>query len=282
MPDPLLVARQAVDQAMALLAGPLPTRPPRPDGVRDKEPHDYVTALDLACERTIAATLRAAFPGDAIAGEEEERAAQGARRVWHVDPVDGTRNLVAGRPEVAVSVALYVDDAPVVGVIGLPYRGLCLSASDEGAWLRGAPGQAPVPLPPLAPPPPRRTLVGLPGELRVADEARAIARLYGALVGRVEGIRVTGALGYDLATVALGELHARASLGAKPMDVAAGVLLVRRLGGVATDTTGAAYRLGSPGVVVGADAAAHALLLDAVRAAGPAAPDAACQPVAPL
>lgn len=265
MPDPLQVARMAVDRAMALLAGPLPTRPPRPDGVRDKEPHDYVTALDLACERAIAATLRAAFPGDAIAGEEEERAAAGARRVWHVDPVDGTRNLVAGRPEVAVSVALYEDDTPVVGVIGLPYRGLCLSASGEGAWLRGAPGGPLDPLPPLSPPPARRILVGLPGELRVADQAQAVARLYAALVGRVEGIRVSGALGYDLATVALGELHARASLGAKPMDVAAGVLLVQRLGGIVTDATGAPYRLGSPGVVVGADAASHALLLEALR-----------------
>ncbi|NOY26642.1 MAG: inositol monophosphatase [Oligoflexia bacterium] len=261
MLDPLNVARQAAAGAAALLAGPLPGKPPRPDGVRFKAPHDYVTALDLACERSIAATIRAAFPSDAIAGEEEERAAAGASRVWHVDPVDGTRNLVAGRPEIAVSIGLYQDGLPVVAVLSLPYRGLVLSASADGVWLNDKPLPAPVI------PPARQALIGLPGELRVESDARAFGRMYSHLVGRVEGIRVSGALAYDLATVALGELHGRASLAAKDVDVAAGALIVARLGGVVTDTAGHPYRLGSPGIVVALSPQIHDIVMSSLDAA---------------
>ncbi len=254
------VAVRAVQRAMALLAGPLPGKPPTPVGVRTKAPHDYVTDLDLACEREISAIIRAAYPTDSILGEEEERASTRASRLWMVDPVDGTRNLVGGRPDVAVSVAFAHEGRLCAAALGLPYRGLLLSADAEGAWLGDEP------LPPLVDPPEGAGLIGLTGELRVASQAQKAARLVGFMVGRAEGIRISGALAYDLATLALGELHGRFSYGGTPWDIAAGALLIERLGGVVSDPQGRPWTPSSTGVIAASGPRAHALLVQGLKA----------------
>lgn len=256
--DERLVAVLAVQRAMDLLAGPLPGKPPTPLGVRTKAPHDYVTDLDLACEREIARTIRAAFPDDAILGEEEERARADAPRLWVVDPVDGTRNLVGGRPDVAVSVAFALEGRLCAAALGLPYRGLLLSADTQGAWLGAEP------LPRLVDPPEGKGLIGITGELRAASQAQQAARLFGYLVGRAEGVRISGALAYDLATLALGELHGRYSFGGSPWDIAAGALLIERLGGVVTDPQGRPWTPGGTGVIAASGPRAHALLVQAL------------------
>jgi myo-inositol-1(or 4)-monophosphatase len=74
----------------------------------------------------------------------EERADDGSRRrrrrVWMVDPIDGTRAFADGQPEFAISVALVVDGAPVLGAVLNPASGEHFEAErDGGARLNGAP-----------------------------------------------------------------------------------------------------------------------------------------------
>lgn len=73
--------------------------------------------------------LRAARPDDAILSEEavDDAVRLGARRVWIVDPLDGTREYRAGRDDWAVHVALCIDGVASVGAVALPVRGLTLS-----------------------------------------------------------------------------------------------------------------------------------------------------------
>lgn len=79
-----------------------------------------VTAADLAADRVIRSLLDAT--GDVVVTEEAwMQASVPARgRVWIVDPLDGTRDFVAGSPEYVVQIALVVDGEPRVGVVCQP------------------------------------------------------------------------------------------------------------------------------------------------------------------
>ena len=54
--------------------------------------------------------LRAAFPGHAILGEEGGEEGGGARFRWVLDPIDGTRAFITGRPQFGTLVALLDGD----------------------------------------------------------------------------------------------------------------------------------------------------------------------------
>ena len=74
--------------------------------------------------------IEAAFPGDAILGEELGSTRAASRR-WVVDPIDGTIAFARGIPLFTTLVALLVDDEPVLGVIDLP------AVDDRIAGVRG-------------------------------------------------------------------------------------------------------------------------------------------------
>ncbi|MDT9599076.1 3'(2'),5'-bisphosphate nucleotidase CysQ [Sphingosinicella rhizophila] len=60
------------------------------------------------------------------------------RRLWVVDPIDGTRDYLRGRPGWAVSVALVEDRVPIIGVLDAPERGEhWQAAAGQGAWRNG-------------------------------------------------------------------------------------------------------------------------------------------------
>lgn len=105
-------------------------------------------ALGKAGDRTanafIMEALRHARPDDAILSEEEQDGAErlAARRVWIVDPLDGTREYGEGRSDWAVHVALAIDGVPVAGAVALPgvpmtlCTGTCLQAPEAAETLR--------------------------------------------------------------------------------------------------------------------------------------------------
>jgi 3'(2'), 5'-bisphosphate nucleotidase len=83
---------------------------------------------DRASQALIVSLLRDAFPADPILSEEgrEDPRRLDSKRVWIVDPVDGTREFAEGRADWAVHVALVVDEEPVVAAVALPASGLTL------------------------------------------------------------------------------------------------------------------------------------------------------------
>lgn len=87
--------------------------------------------------------IRAARPGDALLSEEEKdnTARCGQRRVWIVDPLDGTREYGEGRDDWAVHVALAVDGVAAVGAVALPGLGITLTS---GAPLSLQPANQPL------------------------------------------------------------------------------------------------------------------------------------------
>ena len=99
-----------------------------------------VTAADMAVNDLLQARLAAAAPGIAWLSEEstDDRARCAARRVWVVDPIDGTRAFIAGRTDWAVSAALVEDGRPVLAALFAPAEpAFYAAAAGKGATLDG-------------------------------------------------------------------------------------------------------------------------------------------------
>ncbi|WP_232834014.1 MULTISPECIES: 3'(2'),5'-bisphosphate nucleotidase CysQ [unclassified Sphingomonas] len=79
-------------------------------------------AGDAEANALILQRLRTARPDDFILSEEalDDRARCGARRVWIVDPLDGTRDYADGLDDWAVHVGLAIDGRPAIGAVAIP------------------------------------------------------------------------------------------------------------------------------------------------------------------
>lgn len=79
-----------------------------------------VTIADRECEERMRDAIRAAFPEHGIIGEEHGSDRPGANWVWVLDPIDGTKAFVSGRPLFGSLIALCRDGEPVLGIIDCP------------------------------------------------------------------------------------------------------------------------------------------------------------------
>jgi 3'(2'), 5'-bisphosphate nucleotidase len=97
-----------------------------------------VTAADQASNASIVAELSAAFPEDALLSEEspDDPIRFQRRRVWIIDPLDGTRDFLAKTGDFCVLIGLCIDNAPVLGVAYQPTRdALYYARKGGGAFL---------------------------------------------------------------------------------------------------------------------------------------------------
>ena len=85
---------------------------------------------DREANALILARLRAARPWDAVLSEEsaDDPLRLEARRVWIVDPLDGTREFAERRADWAVHIGLAIDGFPAVGALAVPRLGLTVSS----------------------------------------------------------------------------------------------------------------------------------------------------------
>lgn len=125
------LARWAIDE----------TRAYRVTSVHTKaHPADLVTELDRAIERRAREVVLDRFPDHAFVGEEYGGSARTGVPTWYLDPVDGTTNLANGVPWTAFSLALAVDDQPLVGVVAEPWQNAVFEAvAGQGARRDGIP-----------------------------------------------------------------------------------------------------------------------------------------------
>jgi myo-inositol-1(or 4)-monophosphatase len=218
---------------------------------RTKHGDDPVTAADTLVDSILKRLLPR--PGEGWLSEEtrDDGARLACRRVWVVDPLDGTREFVQGLPEWSVSVALVEDGTPVAGGICNPATGeTFLGAQGHGVTLNGVPVQVSS----------RPTLisggagvtggtggvgdVGGMGDTGMGDTCATVLasrtevhrgqwdRWSAAPGGAPFRIVPLGSVAYKLARVAAGLADATWTLVPKhEWDVAAGVALVRAAGG---------------------------------------------------
>ncbi len=79
-----------------------------------------VTEADRAAEAAIRTILEKERPLDGIIGEEYGATRENAGRRWVIDPIDGTRSFMTGRPIFGTLIALIEEEAPIIGIIDQP------------------------------------------------------------------------------------------------------------------------------------------------------------------
>ena len=82
-----------------------------------------VTLADRLAEQAMRALLADAFPDHGLHGEEYGLDNPGAAYRWVLDPIDGTRAFITGRPTFGTLVALLRDGVPILGIIDQPVTG---------------------------------------------------------------------------------------------------------------------------------------------------------------
>jgi myo-inositol-1(or 4)-monophosphatase len=226
----------------------------------EKGPGQVVTEADIAIDRFLKERLLGARPGDGWLSEETEDdpARLAKRRVWIVDPIDGTRSFAEGVPEFAVSVALVEDGAPVLGLVLNPATDeLFIAARGRGATLNGAPLRA-------------TARAGLEGARIVASRFESRRRGFGELLPSVE-LTTIGSLAYKLALVASGRFDGYLSWRrSHDWDIAGAAALLAEAGAALTDADGGAIAFNrerpvQEGLLAGGPAV-HGALLRATRA----------------
>jgi myo-inositol-1(or 4)-monophosphatase len=202
----------------------------RLSSIDSKGPNDLVTDADIAAEKEIIRTIRAAYPQHGIIAEESGAQAESAEERWLVDPLDGTVNYAHQVPFFAVSIAFARGDKVLAGVVLNPVSGELFSAqAGRGAFLNGEP-------------------IRVSPETRLADSLLATGfpydRSHGfeAMAERLlrclkasRGIRRFGSAALDLCFVACGRFVGYWEDRLQPWDTAAGGLIVREAGGRTTD-----------------------------------------------
>jgi myo-inositol-1(or 4)-monophosphatase len=239
MPDDLRAAL-AVARAAASAAGQAALALQSGVGSVSKADGSPVSDGDLAADRLIRERLRSAFPEDGILSEELTDTADrlGRRRVWIIDPIDGTRSYVDGGGEWCVQVALAIAGEVVVGVLDLPVRGIQVwAAAGLGGGISDAAGERP--LHPVAGV--RDVLAGSSSERSRTQVARVLAALpeFTHLPAHSVGVKA--------AQILLGEadlfVHPRSIA---EWDGAAPAAVLTHAGAIATDLAGAPLRFNTP------------------------------------
>lgn len=253
----LAIARRAAEAAAAVIRASAP-RVQSLDW-REKAPADFVSEVDLAAESAILEIIARELPEATVVAEESaanvspDRAARGLTAV--TDPLDGTTNFLHGYPEYAVSVAVLRDGEPVAAVVlDVPGDECFTATAGGGTLLDGARCRVSTIVDP------RRALIGTGFPFKDADAIPAYQAQIARVMAGSAGVRRPGAASIDLASVAAGRFDAFWEQILSPWDFAAGMLLVREAGGVATDLGGAHLRALAPSGVLAGNAAMHAWL----------------------
>ncbi len=248
----LKLARKAALAAGAILRGYWNDRSFK---VGSKGRNNPVTTADMEADSAIKKILRAGFPGYGWLSEEtaDDRERLAARRVWIVDPLDGTREFINRVPEFCVAIALAEEGAPVLGVTYNPIRRqLFWAARGLGCHLGT-----------------RRARVTRTRSLKratVLASRSEVARGEWQVFDGIMGVSPMGSVAYKLAMVAAGKGDATFTRSPKSeWDIASGAALIAEAGGKMTDIEGREVRFNQRSVERHGLIASNGILHDSLR-----------------
>ena len=211
--------------------------------VESKSDASPVTVADREAEQALRAMIRATWPDHGIDGEEFPGERLDAELVWHLDPIDGTKSFVVGRPMFGTLIALTQHGTPILGVIdqcilGERWQG---AAGESSTW-NGQPIRV-------------RTCAGLHDailsvtspQMFTAEERAAVARLESAV-----RFPIYGGDCYAYGLLAMGSIDLIIEADLDVHDFMALVPVIEGAGGIVTDWRGDAVTPDSDGRIVAA------------------------------
>lgn len=229
-----------------------------PIAVESKADASPVTAADREVETAIRGLIEAEFPDHGIVGEEFGTVRADAELVWVIDPIDGTKAFITGKPLFGTLIAVHHGGIPLVGLIDMPVLGeRWAAASGVPTAFNGVPART-------------RSC----GSLEQALLATTTPEMFGgedaAAFARVRGDVASCHYGgdcYNYALLASGFLDLVIEAQLKTYDFMALAPVIAEAGGIITDWQGNPLGPNSDGRVVAAgDRRVHAAAIDRLGA----------------
>lgn len=197
------------------------------DHIKTKGAADFVTEVDTAVQSFIQGRLYELYPAIQFMGEEKNNDNIDMKgQVWILDPVDGTTNLIRDYKCSAVSLALFEEGRPVLGIVYDPYlKELYSAEAGKGCYLNGQKVSVSE-VDSL-----QECLVSIGTTPYYKEFAEENFEIFKRLFVDCLDVRRSGSAAIDLAHVACGRTDCYLERNLKIWDYAAGMLLVREAGG---------------------------------------------------
>ena len=217
-----------------------------PPTIRWKDPTEPVTEADRAVNAYLVKQFGQAFPDDGMLAEEskDDLSRLEKRRVWIVDPMDGTAEFIAHNGEFCIMIGLAVDGAPVVGVVYQPIDDVLFAASlGAGAFVEEYGERAPLHVSSVENIEDFRLVVSRSHRVPITD---TIIRRFG-----LKRERSIGSVGLKIGLIARGqaELYVHPNAGTKEWDTCGPDIIVSESGGLMTDCFNRPLLYNQPDVV---------------------------------
>lgn len=199
---------------------------------------DFVTETDTEVERLLTDGLSKSFPDHQFIGEESVSSGTPCvlsdAPTWIIDPVDGTMNFIHSFPHSCISIALFINKIPEIGIIYNPVlEQLFTARKGRGAYLNGEKIRVSNA---------KRLEDALVtfefGSSKDPEKRRIMLENQEILMQQVHGLRALGSAGLNLSMVACGASDAHFEFGLHIWDFAAAELLITEAGGVVIDPAG--------------------------------------------
>jgi inositol-phosphate phosphatase/L-galactose 1-phosphate phosphatase/histidinol-phosphatase len=206
----------------------------QPFAVEAKGDSTPVTIADREAEAAMRRMIEAAYPDDGILGEEYGVKESRNGRTWVLDPIDGTKSFVVGRPTFGTLIALCEEGVPVAGVIDQPIlKERWISARGQPTTFNRTPVRT-TPCPDLS-------------SARCGSTSPSqIPQLWPKLYAHTK-MMVWGGDCYSYGLMAMGGIDVIIESGLQPYDFAALVPVVTGAGGQMCDWDGKPLTLSSDG-----------------------------------
>jgi len=195
--------------------------------------NDLVSYVDKNAEKQLVRNLTKLLPDAGFITEEDTVNITDKTYTWIIDPLDGTTNFIHGIPTYAISVALYEENKPVIGVVYEINRGeMFFTFKGGAAYLNN-----------------KEIRVSKNGNLSQSllatgfpyyqfDKQPQYMQLFTEMMQKCHGLRRIGSAAVDLAYVACGRFDAFFEYNLNSYDVAAGAYLVQQAGGKVMNFSG--------------------------------------------
>ena len=228
--------------------------------VNFKAKKDLVTKYDLAVEEFLKKEFSKYFKEFNIIAEESNNSDIEFNNSIIIDPIDGTTNFVNGVPHCAISVGVYRDKKPYIGVVYNPILDeLYFAKHKKGAFLNG-----------------KKIAVSSENSLQKSllatgfpyssgentKDLKDVIKKIESILPHCQDLRRLGSASIDLCLVASGVYEGYYEMNLKPWDVSAGVIILSEAGGKITNISGTNFDMFKDKYIVASNSKIHKELLD--------------------
>ena len=227
----------------------------------EKGAFDFATQADIKVQKFIESGLAKMYPGDQFMGEESKgQSFDMSARMWILDPIDGTTNLIHHYPHCAISLALMENHEIILGIVYNPFRDELFTAEKgKGAFHNGKRIEVSK----------IKTIHDSLVTVGTAPYEKQFARrdfeIMCSIFEACQDIRRGGAAALDIAYVAAGVSDCYYERILQPWDYSAGKVILEEAGGKMTTIGGEEVPLGEKCPVMVSNGLVHEELMAFLR-----------------